>query len=91
MPASADRLAKIRQGYAKYHEDNPFVVQPGEAETIEFKQPEAMKPRVPNSQPPPGARFARICCYCGWILTDPRSLKFGTGPKCRGSANGWPT
>jgi len=53
MPASADRLAKIRQGYAKYHEDNPFVVQPGEAETIEFKQPEAMKPRVPNSRPPP--------------------------------------
>jgi hypothetical protein len=32
--AKNDRLAKIRQGYARYH-DNPFLPQP-----IDFKQPE---------------------------------------------------
>ena len=37
--AKNDRLAKIRQGYAKYH-DNPFLPQPGEAQPIDFKQPE---------------------------------------------------
>jgi hypothetical protein len=49
-----------------------------------------MKARVPNSQPPPGARLARICCCSGWILTDPTGLKSGTGtgPECRGFANG---
>jgi len=37
--ARNDRLAKIRQGYAKYH-DNPFLPQPGEAQPIELKQPD---------------------------------------------------
>jgi hypothetical protein len=37
--ARNERLAKIRAGYAKYHTTNPFVVQPGEAQTIDLKQP----------------------------------------------------
>ena len=37
--AKNERLAKIRAGYAKYHQ-NPFLPQPGEAQPIDFKQSE---------------------------------------------------
>jgi hypothetical protein len=41
--ARDDRLAKIRAGYAKYHQ-SPFLPKPGEAQPIHFRQPEELAP-----------------------------------------------
>jgi hypothetical protein len=41
--AKNERLAKIRAGYAKYHQ-SPFLPKPGEARPIQFSQPEELAP-----------------------------------------------
>ena len=41
--AKNERLAKIRAGYAKYHQ-SPFLPKPGEAQSIQFSQSEELAP-----------------------------------------------